>query len=131
MTLEAKTQDFGSTGPPLGPVDPFVQDVCDDELARCIGGECVNDQDRALSVLSVAVDLFEDMQKGCSLEKRHTHLEEVSKLTGVSPPIILYAYKNGTLRAHDLFVKEELKGNNAGGVGSDGVDAPMNEKGST
>lgn len=80
----------------------------EEELSRLMSGNR-NEVDRAVSVLGVAVNLFEDLQRGSSLSHRHTHLEEVSKLTGVSAPIILYAYKHGTLEAHDLFVKEEIK----------------------
>lgn len=97
-----------------------VQDMRDEDIARMMitDDKVVCEQDRALSVLSVAVNLFDDLQRGCSLTQRNTHLEEVSKLTGVSPPIILYAYKYGTLQAHDLFVKEEIKGSKR----SDAVD---------
>lgn len=90
-----------------------VHEMCEEDLTNLVKDDdkgVVCEQDRALSVLSVAVSLFEDMQRGCSLSNRNTHLEEVSKLTGVSAPIILYAYKNGTLQAHDLFVKEEMRG---------------------
>jgi hypothetical protein len=92
---------------------PSVGEMRDEDLARMISSDvCENDvcdQDRALSVLTTAVNLFEDLQRGCSLGNRVAHLEEISKLTGVSPPIILYAYKHGILQAHDLFVKEEIK----------------------
>lgn len=67
------------------------------------------ESDRAQSVLSTAVGLYEDLQRAYSSTIRVTHLEEVSKLTGVSAPIILYAYKHGVTAAHDLFVKEDIK----------------------
>jgi len=69
----------------------------------------VDDNDRALSVLNEALCLFEDLQRGCSLSARRDHLEEVSKLTGVSPAIILYAYKHGTHRAHTLFLDKSFE----------------------
>lgn len=101
-----------------------VQDMRDEEIARMMlaDDKVICEQDRALSVLSVAVNLFDDLQRGCSLTNRNTHLEEASKLTGVSPPIILYAYKYGTLQAHDLFVKEEMKCNKR--VDDDGNACP-------
>ena len=68
------------------------------------------ENDRALNILRESVCLFEDMQRGCAWENRGTHLEEVSKLTGVSPAIVLYGYKHGTLEAHRLFLKDEFKG---------------------
>jgi len=74
-----------------------------------------SDNDRAMSVLSEAVSLFEDLQRGCSLSLRHTHLEEVSKVSGVSPAIILYGYRHGPLRAHRLFLKKEFVGEGSSG----------------
>jgi len=70
--------------------------------------EVMRGNDRAYRVLSEAVNLLDDMQRAESLKARSTHLEEVSKLTGISPAILLFAMNHGTHAAHVMFLKDEF-----------------------
>lgn len=81
-------------------IDIAVEDDDDDEFRV--------EKERALQILSESVETFEILNEGVMLASRAENLEKVSKLFGLQPNIILYAAKNGVIKAHDMFARPEF-----------------------
>ena len=81
---------------------PFIPD---NNRLGASNEEPLSDSERGFQILIEATRLYKSLLLGVVLSHRNDILKDVAETTGVSPSILLYATRFGTLRAHHAFTR--------------------------
>jgi len=88
----------------MTPLNNYTESECSQSEVKL-----KTENDKALELLTEAVDLYESLNKGLILSNMIENVEKASKFYSLQPSIILYAINNGVLTAHKTFLKQEFR----------------------